>query len=144
MIITLKRKIFTDVSTIGELYIGDEKVCYTLEDVDRGLNSDMEEKTIRDLKVYGKTAIPTGKYEVIVNYSNNFKQYMPLLLGVKGFEGVRIHSGNTDASTLGCVLVGKSFSKDFIGQSREAYKALFTTIQRAVKEGKVYLEIVKG
>lgn len=144
MRLVLKRKIFTDLSTIGELYLNDEKVCYTLEDRDRDYNMDGDHDDNGEGKVYGKTAIPYGTYEVIVSYSNAFKQLMPLLLNVKGFSGIRIHSGNTDANSLGCILVGKSFSKDFIGQSREAYKALFTTIQRAVKEGKVFIEIVKA
>lgn len=143
MELKLIRQIFTDNSTVGTLYINGEKQCYTLEDLDRELNDGMNEHEITQKKVYGKTAIPYGKYEVVITYSNNFKQYMPLLLGVKGFSGIRIHSGNTDADSLGCILVGNSIQKDFIGESRKAYQTLFAKLQKAVKQEKIFIEIVK-
>ena len=106
MILELKRKIFTDDSTIGELSIDGKFVCYTLED------------KVRDVKIKNVTAIPYGKYELAITFSNRFQQYMPLLLNVPGFEGVRIHSGNKSADTEGCILVGSSKSLNFIGSSR--------------------------
>lgn len=143
MELLLKRKIFTTKSTIGELFVNGKFQCYTLEDIDRGLNDGMNDKEITQKKVYGNTAIPYGKYELIVSFSNNFQQLMPLLLKVKGYEGVRIHSGNTDADTLGCILVGQAFTKDAISGSRAAYKPLFIQLQKAVKAEKVFIEIVK-
>jgi hypothetical protein len=131
MILELKRKIFTDDSTIGEISIDGAFVCYTLED------------KVRDAKIYGITAIPYGKYEVIVSFSNRFKQYMPLLLKVPGFEGVRIHPGNKSADTEGCILVGSSKSLNFIGSSRVTYKSLFAKIKLAAKKEKIFINITK-
>lgn len=105
MILNLYRKIRTDKSTIGELFIDNKFFCYTLEDKER------------EVKVYGETAIPKGEYKVVLTMSPRFKRELPLLIGVKGFSGVRIHRGNTDAHTLGCVLVGYSKAVDFIGNS---------------------------
>lgn len=144
MELRLVRKTFTDRSTIGELYVNGEKQCYTLEDKDRDINMDGDHNDAGEGKVYGKTAIPYGRYEVVITYSNNFKQYMPLLLKVSGYEGVRIHSGNSDANTLGCILVGNGFSNDWISDSRTAYKALFAKIKAVEKKEKVFIEIVKG
>ena len=127
------RKEFTDKSTIGELFIDNNFFCYTLEDKVRAIN---------EPKVYGQTAIPKGKYEVIINYSNRFKQQMPLLLKVQGFEGIRIHKGNTDVDTHGCILLGKSKSKDFIGLSNVAYNEFMTMLNKATKQGKITIEIV--
>ena len=96
-------------STQGEMFVNGEFVCYTLEDVER------------PVKVFGATAIPKGTYNGIVNVSNRFKRMMPLLLNVPGFEGVRIHAGNTAKDTHGCILVGLQRDRDTMLQSRDAY-----------------------
>jgi len=119
MQITIKRLHKTDKSTIGELLIDGVFECYTLEDVER------------PVKIKAETAIPKGTYKVIVNMSNRFKRLMPLLLNVPNFEGVRMHAGNTNHDTEGCILVGRTRSKDFIGQSRKAYEKLFKKMQAA-------------
>lgn len=66
----------------------------------------MSVEQIKKSKVYGETAIPTGTYSVTYTYSTRFKKYMPLINNVKGFDGIRIHSGNTAKDTLGCIIVG--------------------------------------
>jgi hypothetical protein len=131
MILELKRKIFTDDSTIGELSIDGEFVCFTLED------------KVRDVKIQNVTAIPYGKYEVIINFSNHFQQYMPLLLKVPGYEGVRIHSGNKSTDSEGCILVGSSKSLNFIGNSRATYKTLFAKMKKVEKKEKIFINITK-
>jgi hypothetical protein len=127
MKLLLKRIHKTDVSTIGELYVDGIFQCYTLEDIER------------DVKIKSETAIAKGKYKVMITLSNRFKKYMPLLLNVPNFEGVRIHSGNTNHDTEGCILVGQTRSKDFIGQSRKAFDKLFKKLETA-KE--ITIEIV--
>ena len=92
--LNLKRTYPKENYTIGELYIEGEYFCDTLED------------TVRDEKIAGQTAIPYGKYEIIVNRSPRFKRDLPLLLEVPNFEGIRIHRGNTAKDTSGCILVG--------------------------------------
>lgn len=131
MILQLKRKIFTDDSTIGELSIDGVFVCYTLED------------KVRDKKIQNVTAIPYGKYEVIINFSNRFKQYMPLLLNVPNYAGVRIHSGNKSTHTEGCILVGSSKSLNFIGNSRATYRSLFAKMKKVEKKEKIFINIIK-
>lgn len=127
--------------TIGKLYVDGKYVCDTLEDTDRGLDKSMPLSKITSTKVYGETAIPTGKYQVIVSYSNKFKQYMPLLLNVPGYEGIRIHSGNTAADTLGCILVGKNTQVGKVLDSRNTYKQIFSLIETACKTEKIYITI---
>lgn len=119
MQITIKRLHKTDASTIGELLIDGVWECYTLEDVER------------PVKIKAETAIPKGTYKVIINMSNRFKRLMPLLLNVPNFEGVRIHAGNSNHDTEGCILVGQSRNKNYIGQSRKAYSKLFKKMQAA-------------
>jgi hypothetical protein len=119
MLITVKRLYRTDTSTIGELLVDGIFECFTLEDVERAV------------KIKGETAIPKGTYKVIINQSNRFKRLLPLLIGVPNFEGVRIHSGNTNHDTEGCILVGQSRNKNFIGQSRKAFEKLFKKMQKA-------------
>ncbi len=121
--------------TWGQLYVDGIKQCETLED---------KVRPISEAKVLGDTAIPLGKYEVIVSFSNKFRQYMPLLLNVPGFTGIRIHSGNTTGDTIGCILVGQSRTDSWLGNSRLAYRRLFPLIRNASKIGKVYIEIVNA
>jgi hypothetical protein len=135
LILSIKRTWFTDQSTVGELYIGLERGCYTLEDTVRKEGE----------KIYGKTAIPAGRYEVVLNYSNRFKKFLPLLLNVPNFEGVRIHSGNRPEDTEGCILLGKTYNvdqPDYIFESRAAFTELMAKIEPEFKTKKVYLEII--
>lgn len=131
---TLERMTFTDKSTIGELRIDGDLACFTLEDTCRA----------KGIKISGKTAIPAGRYEVIVNYSERFKRLMPLLLNVPDYEGVRIHTGNTDADTEGCILVGMRKDDDVIYDSKKAFDSLFSEIQKRTQTGKLWIAIVGG
>lgn len=127
--------------TIGKLYINDQYFCDTLEDTDRGLTQSMTEQQIRSKKVYGETAIPTGTYRIIISYSNKFKKQMPLLLNVPGFAGIRIHSGNTEKDSLGCILVGKNKAVGKVLESRDTYSKLFSILQEANKKETIKITI---
>lgn len=127
--------------TIGKLYINDQYFCDTLEDTDRGLTQSMTEQQIKSKKVYGETAIPTGTYKVIISYSNKFKKQMPLLLNVPGFAGIRIHSGNTEKDSLGCILVGKNKTVGKVLESRDTYSKLFSILQEADKKETIKITI---
>ena len=111
--------------TIGKLYIDGCYYCDVLEDVDRGLDDDMEESEILKKKIKGQTAIPTGTYPVKITYSPKYKKNMPLIENVKGYSGIRIHSGNTHKDTEGCVLVGKNKEVGKVLESRKTYNALY-------------------
>lgn len=127
--------------TIGKLYINDQYFCDTLEDTDRGLTQYMTERQIGSKKVYGETAIPTGTYRIIISYSNKFKKQMPLLLNVPGFAGIRIHSGNTEKDSLGCILVGKNKAVGKVLESRDTYSKLFSILQEANKKETIKITI---
>ncbi len=141
MELLLTRTIRSDESTIGELSLEGEHICYTLEDLDRGLKGTWDIAAVKKKKVYGKTAIPTGRYQVVMNYSDQFKKYMPLLVGVLGFEGIRIHSGNAAIDTLGCILVGRARGIDQIFGSRIAYADLFIMLKAAETKEKIFITI---
>lgn len=81
--------------TFGHLSLHGEFLCWTLEDEIRN-----------GPKIPGKTAIPSGIYTVVIDWSNRFKKLMMHVLDVPGFEGIRIHAGNTEADTDGCLLLG--------------------------------------
>lgn len=117
------RKWFYDDTTIGTLEIGDFK-CYTLEDVVRPNGP----------KVYGKTAIPAGRYKVILTMSPKFHILLPLVLDVENFSGIRIHSGNTAEDTKGCILVGQEKKGRMIFKSRLALGALMEILNNAKDE----------
>lgn len=133
----LKRFMFTENATYGRLHVGCEFFCYILEDTDRRLEDGGE-------KIYGKTAIPRGRYEVIINYSNRFQKELPLLKDVPGFTGVRIHAGNSPRDTEGCLLPGLRIApdKEWIYSSGAAFRPLFEKIQKALKDKQsVFIEV---
>lgn len=136
------RKIFTAESTIGDFMINDVRYYYSLEDVDRQRQNDGSIiPWTRDLKIPRETAVPYGRYEVITNYSARFKKVMPLLLNVQDYEGVRVHSGNTDENTEGCPLIGYTRSHNFVGESRRAFEDFMPRLFAALKKGKVFITI---
>lgn len=141
MNITLNRIAKKSKYTIGKLYIDGEYFCDTIEDTDRGLTQTMTDAQIKSKKVYGQTAIPTGTYRVIISYSNKFKRQMPLLLNVPGFLGIRIHSGNTEKDTEGCLIVGKNKIVGKVIESKDTYNKLFSMLCEANKKEAIKITI---
>ena len=148
--ITVKRKIFNECDTIGDLYVSYpetpdtlEFVCNTLEDKVRNPKGTKKENF---KKIYGETAIPYGTYRVIMSYSNAFKKILPEILEVPLYEGVRIHGGNHKDNSLGCILVGDSpkisQTKSWIYNSQKNLKKFLDILEPAIKKGKVIIEII--
>lgn len=128
MKLELKRRHGTSKYTLGTLYIDGHYFCETLEDQER------------EEKIPHETAIPLGTYKVVINMSIRFKRLMPLLLNVPNFEGIRIHAGNTDKDTDGCILVGRESKVNFIKDSRVTYTELMAKLNMAV-QNKEQIEI---
>lgn len=126
MKLILQRADYSKHSTIGTLALDGRVLCFTLEDVVRV-----------GPKVFGETAIPAGSYTVVLDLSQRFGKVMPHVLDVPGFQGIRIHPGNTDKDTHGCILVGLSKRADFIGESKAAYAMLLLKIEAAIAAGEV-------
>lgn len=137
----LKRIAKRDNYTIGRLYIDGEYFCDTLEDKVRDLT--------KEAKVYGKTAIPEGTYEVTLRVqSPRFSQkrqydfckgYLPRLLNVPQFEGVLIHVGNTASDTDGCILVGKNKVRGMVTESTDTFRRLYDRL--SLCSGKITIEV---
>lgn len=144
MELKLERNTFTEKSTIGTLSINGVPECFILEDKDRGLIDAMPLSKINELKVYGETAIPYGRYEIDITMSARFKKLLPILLNVKGYEGIRIHTGNTAVDTHGCLLPARKKGKDIVTESTLAFNQLFAKLKTA-KENKerIFITIVK-
>ncbi len=142
MRITLKRISKKDTYTIGKLYIDNNYFCDTLEDKDRNLYQFNPVGTIMSIKVKGHTAIPKGLYEIMWTYSNRFKRYTPQIMNVPGFDGIRIHSGNTDADTEGCVLLGLNKVVGRVINSRVTCDKFYDIIEKEIKNKKeVWIQI---
>lgn len=132
--------------TIGKLYINNKLFCDTLEDTDRSLTSDMNESQIKNLKVYGETAIPTGTYIIDLNtISPKFKDKswakpyggkVPRLLNVKGFNGILIHPGSTHKDSSGCILIGLNTKVGMVTNSTEYFHKLMKELLEAKLKGK--------
>lgn len=119
--------------TIGKMYINGEYFCDTLEDTDRGLTQIMTLSEIKEVKEYGCTAIPTGRYPISYTYSPRFKKHLPLLLNVPAFDGVRIHSGNTHKDTEGCILLGENKAVGKVLNSRKTMDEFLRILKPAIE-----------
>lgn len=142
MKIIIDRIVKNDTYTIGEAYLNGTFYSYTMEDKDRGLRQDMTLKEIMAIKIKGKTAIPTGTYNVAYTYSPKFKRKLPLVENVKGYSGIRIHPLNTAEQSEGCIGFGLWPGKGRITNSADYTNHLVSLIEKAVGLGKtVTLEI---
>lgn len=133
MEILVKREYKKKDYTIGKMYINGEYFCDTLEDTDRGLTQLMTLSEIKEVKEYGCTAIPTGRYPIAYTYSPRFKKHLPLLLQVPAFEGVRIHSGNTHRDTEGCILLGENKAVGKVLNSRKTMNEFMSILNPAIE-----------
>ena len=132
MHITLTRKQLGPDATIGDLAIDGQPECHTLEDVVREVAS----APVSVWKIPGKTAIPRGTYQVVIDFSSRFQRLMPHVLDVPGFTGIRIHRGNTDRDTEGCILLGSAIAgPDMITGSTIAFDAFYLKLQAALDAG---------
>lgn len=136
MELKVKRVAKKNEYTIGRLYIDGKYVSDTLEDCDRGLTQDMPLEEIKAKKVYGKTAIPTGTYEIDMNtvspkfkdrsWAKPFGGKIPTIMNTPGFDRVLIHPGNTKDDTDACLLLGKNSVKGMVTDSSRTFMSLMT------------------
>lgn len=130
MELTLKRILLEKTYTMGRLYVNGEPLCDTLEPVRRDIGPGGTER-----KVEGRTAIPEGRYPVVITYSDSLYGWYPLLLHVPRFTGIRIHAGNTVEHTRGCILVGYSPKPGTLIDSRLWLHRLKKRITEAKEHG---------
>ena len=130
--LTLKREPSNEVCTHGKIYVGSVCLWESLEDV------------VRPEKIAGKTAIPAGRYRVVINYSPKFKKDLPLLIGVPNFSGIRIHAGNDSEDTEGCILMGTERAGDTVLNSRVALAEIMGDIQEALDHGEQVWITIEG
>ena len=146
MKIEVERRWKKETYTIGRLYVDGVYFCNTLEDKSRGLKQTDSLFFIKQRKVYGETAIPTGTYTIAMNvtspkysasawYWQLCKGKVPRLMNVPGWEGVLIHTGNNALQTYGCILVGKNTKVGQLTESKATFKALYKEMKKAYDEG---------
>lgn len=144
MQLKLKRIFSSPEYTIGKLSVNGVYLCDVLEDTVRILidkNKDGDFDDLGEGKIYGKTAIPRGTYDVILTMSTRFKKILPILRNVPGFAGVRIHGGNTIEDTLGCLLLGENKIKGQVINSQKALKKLMDILVKVPKSEKITITV---
>lgn len=142
MELLLERKYCKKEYTIGNLYINGVFYCNILEDPVRDFNKNGI-FDCGEIKIKGSTAIPYGEYNIIVTYSPKFKRELPILLNVPAFDGIRIHRGNTNKDTEGCLLPGENKERGKVINSTKYELDLTNKIKTELSKGKkVKIKIV--
>lgn len=142
MELILERKFFKENYTIGDLSINGKFFCNTIEDKNRDLNKNGKFDN-GEYKVYAKTCIPFGTYEVVLFMSPKFKRLLPRLLNVPHFEGILIHNGTDENSTSGCIIVGENKVKGKVINSTKYMNNLVKLMEEAKSKGeKITINII--
>jgi hypothetical protein len=134
MNLLVKRRWFTQRSTVGELWVNGDKQYFTLEPPyglrtgrtrPNGLTAPAAKATsVRP----AASAIPFGTYPLTIRYSLKHQRNVPHVEKVPGFSEIEIHAGNFPKDTEGCVLVGITRAEDYVGRSTEAFEQLFAKL----------------
>jgi len=140
MELILVRKIHNENSTEGNLYINKVWFCNTIEDRVRAKPGEWK----KELKVYGRTAIPYGRYPVLVTWSNHFNRMLTGVFNVPDFEGIRIHNGTSENSSAGCIIVSyKDDDKNHrLVNDKAAMNDLCDKVYAAQPKEKMWLTII--
>lgn len=142
MEIKLIRKYYQAKYTIGRLYVNNHFFSDCLEPPSLHLTERSALGTILIAKYKGYRAIPTGRYRILITRSRRFGRWLPLLLNVKGFEGIRIHAGNKPEDTRGCILLGFNRRKGYVLDSTRCVLTLVKMMTEAIAKGeKVFVEV---
>lgn len=132
----IKRRFFTDDTTIGKFYAEDVFLGWILEDKDRDANRDGDLSDPGEQKVYAETAIPRGRYPFKITHSPKFGKLLPEIQNVPGFSGIRVHPGNTKKDTAGCPLPGRyPDGADSVVESTVTFNAIFGVLKAAEEAG---------
>lgn len=142
MEIKLIRKYYQAKYTIGRLYVNNRFFSDCLEPPSLHLTERSALGTILIAKYKGYRAIPTGRYRILITRSRRFGRWLPLLMNVKGFEGIRIHPGNKPEDTRGCILLGFNHRKGYVLDSTRCVLTLVKMMTEAMEKGeKVFVEV---
>lgn len=124
MQLTLTRKWFTDISTVGVLLVDGANECFTIE------RPWMDGANTPEI-----AAILEGTYDVVMLPSQHFNKDMMHLSNVPGRTDVMIHNANWASQLKGCVAVGRTKSVDAVGASVEALGRLTDKVVAALTAG---------
>ena len=136
MLIKLIRNKPEGKATFGQLLVDCEKV---LGFQSSKLQIDTLENT--------QYVIPAGFYRTRLTFSPKFKEVLPILDGVIGRSGIRIHAGNTIDDTEGCILVGAAdMPNQRLLSSRKTLNHLrdyLSNYQKQNPNEEIYIEITE-
>lgn len=137
----LNRDTYVEGTTLGKMIYPDGLTNETLEDICRAWG----------IKHGGSTAIPVGRYRMTVSMSSKFNRKMVMIytesnqyevkMNGIGFKGIRVHGGQSNKDSWGCVIVAKRRTSNQTVQG--SCEAQFTAAVESYEQKgyDVYLEV---
>lgn len=142
--LVLRRDVLVETYTMGQILANRRRLCWTLEDPIREQIGENGYFWRPEFKVPGKTAIPSGRYELIVRHSPRFRRQLVEITRVPDFTAILAHGGNDVDDSEGCPLLGmeRDVRAGRVWNCPPAVDLFTNMVAEALKRGPVWMEVI--
>jgi len=134
MKIQVFRKLYTAKSTISDIFIDNVFFGYGLE------------PSVMHGTAGVNQAIPEGKYDIEFYDSPKFSSRLLRVMCAEEYGVILLHNGNFPKDTEGCLILGRTYDTDWVGESKVKLEELSVMLDGFKKVGNtgITIEYIRG